>query len=277
MALKVVASSSPVNRQSNLVKLTYFGVENIPMVEPGDDVVTMILAGLDSMGEVLQDGDVIVIAQKIISKSENCYVNLNDVEPSAEALELGQEIDKDARKVQLILDESREIVRKRMGVLIVENRLGFVHASAGIDQSNIKNEHGEDEDLCLLLPEDPDASARQIVDAVAEQLGIHIGVVINDSIGRAWRIGQVGHAIGVAGFTALEDYIGSRDIYGHEMEVSQVAAADEIAAGASLLMGPTDQMTPVVIVRGYAPKDPEDDELRGIAPLLRPKEMDMFR
>ena len=259
------------------MKLTYFGVDNIPMVQPGDDVAGLILQGLASMGESLQEDDVIVIAQKIISKAEDCYVNLNDITPSSEAIRLGEEIDKDPRKVQLILDESKEVVRKRQGVMIVEHRLGFVHASAGIDQSNITNEEGDDEDLCLLLPRDPDASARSLVDQLADKLGIHVGVIINDSIGRAWRIGQVGHAIGVAGFTALEDYIGSRDIYGHEMEVSQVAAADEMAAGASLLMGPTDQMTPVVVVRGYVPRDPRQLDSHGIGPLLRPKEMDMFR
>ena len=259
------------------MKLTFLGVENIPMVSPGDDVLGFIVAGLASMGEQLQADDVIVIAQKVISKSEDRYVDLNDVVVSQEALALGEEIDKDPRKVQLILDQSREVVRKRQGVMIVEHKLGFVHASAGIDQSNITNENGDDDDLCLLLPVDPDASARRITDTVQAQFGIHVGVVINDSLGRAWRIGQVGHAIGVAGFTALEDYIGEHDIYGHEMQVSQVAAADEIAAGASLLMGPTDQMTPVVIVRGYQPRDPKDDSLRGVGPLIRPKDMDMFR
>lgn len=247
------------------------------MVQPGDDVVSLIEAGLVSMKEQLQDDDVVVIAQKIISKAENRYVNLSSVTPSEEALALGQEIDKDPRKVQVILDESNEVVRKRMGVMIVEHKLGFVHASAGIDQSNIVNEEGDDDDLCLLLPEDPDASAKEVRDKIEERLGAQVGVVINDSIGRAWRIGQVGHAIGVAGFTALEDYIGSKDIYGHEMQITEVAAADEIAAGASLLMGPTDQMTPVVIVRGYQPKEPDNTDLRGIKPLLRPKEMDMFR
>jgi coenzyme F420-0:L-glutamate ligase/coenzyme F420-1:gamma-L-glutamate ligase len=259
------------------MRLTYIGVENIPMVHPGDDVLAMIEAGLTGMGESLQEGDVIVIAQKIISKSEDRYVDLNDVTPGEEALALGEEIAKDPRKVQLILDESKEIVRKRMGVMIVEHRLGFVHASAGIDQSNITNENGDDEDLCLLLPIDSDASARGLVNAVRANHGFHVGVIINDSLGRAWRMGQVGHAIGVAGFTALEDYIGSADIYGHEMMVSQVAAADEMAAGASLLMGPTDQMTPVVIVRGYEPSDPSEPELQGVQPLIRPKEMDMFR
>ena len=259
------------------MKLTYFSVENIPMVKPGDDLTGMILEGLSSMGEALHSGDVIVIAQKIISKAEDRYVNLNDVSPSSEAIKIGNEIGKDPRKVQLILDESREVIRKRPGVMIVEHRLGFVHASAGIDQSNIINTDGDDEDLCLLLPKNPDQSARQLVEDVSSQLRISVGVIINDSIGRAWRMGQVGHAIGVAGFTALEDYIGSHDIYGHEMEVSQVAAADEMAAGASLLMGPTDQMTPVVIVRGYDPREPDDFESRGVRPLLRPKEMDMFR
>ena len=259
------------------MRLTYFGVDNIPMVEPGDDVVALIEQGLASMDESLQADDVIVIAQKIISKSENRYVDLNSVEPGPEAIELGEEIDKDPRKVQLIMDESKEVVRKRQGVMIVEHRLGFVHASAGIDQSNITNANGDDEDLCLLLPVDPDASAVQIVAEVKRRHDFHVGVVINDSLGRAWRMGQVGHAIGVAGFTALEDYIGSNDIYGHEMVVSQVAAADEMAAGASLLMGPTDQMTPVVIVRGYQPADPEDPSLKGVQPLIRPKEMDMFR
>ena len=259
------------------MRLTYIGVDNIPMVEPGDDVLALIEAGLASMGESLQQDDVIVIAQKIISKSENRYLDLNDVEPGEEALRLGKEIEKDPRKVQAILEEAKEIVRLRKGVMIVEHRLGFVHASAGIDQSNITNAAGEDEDLCLLLPEDPDASARQIVDAVYQRHDIRVGVVINDSLGRAWRMGQVGHAIGVAGFTALEDYIGETDIYGHVMEVSQVAAADEIAAGASLLMGPTDQRTPVVIVRGYKPREPHDAELRGVRPLIRPKDMDMFR
>ena len=172
------------------MKLTYFGVDNIPMVQPGDDVAGLILQGLASMGESLQEDDVIVIAQKIISKAEDCYVNLNDITPSSEAIRLGEEIDKDPRKVQLILDESREVVRKRQGVMIVEHRLGFVHASAGIDQSNITNEEGDDEDLCLLLPRDPDASARSLVDQLADKLGIHVGVIINDSIGRAWRIGR---------------------------------------------------------------------------------------
>jgi coenzyme F420-0:L-glutamate ligase/coenzyme F420-1:gamma-L-glutamate ligase len=259
------------------MRLSFIGVENIPMVLPGDDLVTLIEEGLASMGETLLDDDVVVLAQKVISKAENRYLDLTTVEPSAEAKAIGLEVDKDPRKVQAFLDESNEIVRKRPGVLIVEQKLGFVQANAGIDQSNIINEVGEDDDLCLLLPEDPDASARQIKDEIQLRHSVSVGVVINDSIGRAWRVGSLGLAIGVAGFTALEDYIGKSDIYGRELLVTQVGAADELAAGASLVMGQTDEKTPVVIVRGYHPRDPNDELLRGVGPLIRPKEMDMFR
>ena len=259
------------------MKLTFIGVENIPMVQPGDDLVTLIERGLESMGEALQDNDVIVIAQKIISKAEDRYLDLNTVEPSDEALKLALEVDKDPRKVQAILDESNEIIRKRPGILIVEQKLGFVQANAGIDQSNIVNENGDDDDLCLLLPIDPDKSAADIKNEFDTRYNVNVGVIINDSIGRAWRVGSLGLAIGVAGFTALEDYIGQKDIYGRELVVTQVAAADEMAAGASLVMGQTDQMTPVVIVRGYKPREPEDRSFVGVAPLLRPKDMDLFR
>ncbi len=259
------------------MKLTFIGVENIPMVQPGDDLVTLIDQGLESMGEALQNDDVIVIAQKIISKAEDRYLDLNKVEPSDEALKLALEVDKDPRKVQAILDESNEIIRKRPGILIVEQKLGFVQANAGIDQSNIFNENGDDDDLCLLLPVDPDKSAANIKNEFSARHNVNIGVIINDSIGRAWRVGSLGLAIGVAGFTALEDYIGQTDIYGRELVVTQVAAADEMAAGASLVMGQTDEKTPVVIVRGYRPREPEDRSLRGVAQLLRPKDMDLFR
>ena len=259
------------------MKLTFIGVENIPMVQPGDDLVTLIDQGLESMGEALQNDDVIVIAQKIISKAEDRYLDLNKVEPSDEALKLALEVDKDPRKVQAILDESNEIIRKRPGILIVEQKLGFVQANAGIDQSNIINENGDDDDLCLLLPVDPDKSAANIKNEFSARHNVNIGVIINDSIGRAWRVGSLGLAIGVAGFTALEDYIGQTDIYGRELVVQQVAAADEMAAGASLVMGQTDEKTPVVIVRGYRPREPEDRSLRGVAQLLRPKDMDLFR
>lgn len=254
--------------------LRLFGIPGIPMVEPGDDLVTQILSALEACNETLQQGDVLVIAQKIISKAEGRYLDLRTVEPSAEALEVAEQVDKDPRKVQAILDESNLVVRSRPGVLIVEHKLGFVQPNAGIDQSNID---ADDENRCLLLPVDPDASARLLREQIKDRLGIEVGIIINDSIGRAWRIGSVGLAIGVAGFTALEDHIGGRDLFGNELRVTQIAAADELAAGASLVMGQTTEKMPVVLVRGYAPAEPEEEQNRGVKPLLRPRHMDMFR
>ena len=254
--------------------LRLFGVPDLPMVEPGDDLVGMILSALDDCGESLRQDDVLVIAQKIISKAEDRYLDLRTVVPSPEAEKLGLEVDKDPRKVQAILDESTAVVRKRPGVLIVEHRLGFVQANAGIDQSNID---ADEDNRCLLLPVDPDGSAELIRQQIIDRLGIEVGVIINDSIGRAWRVGSLGLAIGIAGFTGLEDYIGQTDIYGNELRVTQVAAADELAAGASLVMGQTTEKTPVVLVRGYQPRSPADPGQRGVKPLIRPREMDMFR
>ncbi len=259
------------------MKLCFTAIENIPMVQPGDDLAELIVTALASMGESLQNDDVVVIAQKIVSKSENRYVDLRTVEPGEKARRLAIEVDKDPRKVQVILDESREVVRKREGVLIVEHKLGFVQANAGVDQSNIVQEESVEEETCLLLPEDPDASARRFRDNIHDRLGIDVGVIVNDSLGRAWRNGSLGLAIGVAGFTALEDYIGRTDIFGRELVVTQVGAADEMAAGASLVMGQTNEKTPAVLVRGYKPADPDDENLRGVRPLLRAKELDLFR
>jgi coenzyme F420-0:L-glutamate ligase/coenzyme F420-1:gamma-L-glutamate ligase len=259
------------------MKLTFLGVEHIPLVQPGDDLVQMIVDAVHEMGEEILDDDVLVVAQKIVSKAENRYLDLATVTPSPEAEKLAIEVDKDPRKVQAILDESNEVVRTREGVLIVEQKLGFVQANAGIDQSNISHEGDEEDLMCLRLPEDPDKSARQIKDGIRACLNVDVGVIINDSLGRAWRNGTLGLAIGVAGFTALESFIGGTDLFGRELVVTVVAAADEMAAGASLVMGQTSEKTPVVLVRGYKPADPEDPELRGYKPLIRLKETDLFR
>jgi coenzyme F420-0:L-glutamate ligase/coenzyme F420-1:gamma-L-glutamate ligase len=255
--------------------LTLNALAGIAMVEPGDDLVSLIADGINSTGEQLRNDDVLVIAQKIVSKAEDRYLNLNEIEPSDEAWQLALEVDKDPRLVEVILSQSKEVVRKRLGVLIVEHKLGFVHANAGVDQSNIH--HDEEQNRVLLLPEDPDASARRIRQGFKEKSGVEIGVIINDSIGRAWRNGSMGLAIGVAGFTALEDYVGGHDLFGRELVVTTVGAADELAAGASLVMGQTDERTPVVLVRGYVPRDPEEQELRGVGPLIRDKMADLFR
>jgi coenzyme F420-0:L-glutamate ligase/coenzyme F420-1:gamma-L-glutamate ligase len=259
------------------MKLGFIGIEAMPLINPGDDLASLISDAVAGMGESLQANDVLVIAQKIVSKAEDRYLDLRHVTPSAEAYALALEVDKDPRKVQAILDESNEVVRKRQGVLVVEHRLGFVQANAGIDQSNIAHDDDPDDSLCLLLPLDPDASAQQIRDAIKQRHGVDVGVIINDSLGRAWRNGSLGLAIGVAGFTAVEDYVGQTDIYGRELKVTLVAAADEMAAGASLVMGQTREKTPVVLVRGYTPVEPTDPSLRGVRPLLRAKAMDLFR
>jgi len=257
------------------MKLTFMAIEGIPMIEPGDDLVEIIGEAISAMHESLMDDDVIVLAQKIVSKAEDRYVDLDDVEPGDEAIELAKEVDKDPRHVQIILSESNEVVRKRPGVLVVEHKLGFVHANAGIDQSNI--DHAQGQERVLLLPEDADVSAHQLREGMRERYGVDVAVIINDSIGRAWRVGSLGLAIGVSGFTALEDYVGGADIFGRELVVTQVGAADEMAAGASLVMGQTDEKTPVVLVRGYQPAEPEDESLRGVQTLIRPKEQDLFR
>ncbi len=259
------------------MRLSFIGVNNIPMVEPGDDLVTLILSALEDMGENIQDDDVLVLAQKIVSKAENRYLDLRDVEVGEQARALALEVDKEPRKVQAILNESAAVVRKRPGVLIVEHKLGFVHANAGIDQSNIPGAADDPDAICLMLPLDSDASAQENVEAILERCGKKIAVIINDSIGRAWRNGSLGLAIGVAGMTALEDHIGEQDLFGRDLVVTQVGAADEMAAGASLVMGQTVEKTPVVLVRGFNPVEPEDPASRGVQPLIRPREMDMFR
>ena len=257
------------------MKLTFTAVEGIPMIEPGDDLVAIIGDALSAMHESLMDDDVLVIAQKIVSKAEDRYVDLADISPGDEATDLAEEVDKDPRHVQVILSESNEVVRKRPGVLVVEHKLGFVHANAGIDQSNI--DHMADQERVLLLPEDPDVSAYKLREGLLARYGVNVAVIINDSIGRAWRVGSLGLAIGVSGFTALEDYVGGTDIFGRELVVTQVGAADEMAAGASLVMGQTNEQTPIVLVRGYQPREPEDESLRGVQTLIRPKEQDLFR
>ena len=257
------------------MQLSFSTLANIPMIEPGDDRVSVILQSLASSSQALADNDIIVIAQKIVSKAEDRYLWLDEIEPSEAAINLAKEVDKDPRYVQAVLQESTRVIRKKPGVLIVAHRLGFVHANAGIDQSNIQ--HPNRRERLLLLPKDPDGSAEKIRHAIKDRLKINIGVVINDSMGRAWRNGTLGLAIGVAGLTPLEDHIGGQDIFGRELLVTAVAAADEIAAGASLLMGQTQEKTPIVLLRGYSIKNPSNPHQRGISTLLRDPKTDLFR
>ncbi len=251
--------------------LQLIAVPDIPRVKPGDDLVGLIIAGMTAAGLVLQDHDVVVIAQKIVSKAEGRFVDLATVVPSPRAETLAREVQKDARLVELILSESRRVVRSGKDVLIVEHRLGLVMANAGVDQSNVA-EPG-DRQLVLMLPQDPDASAARLQKELEHRSGCEVGVVINDSFGRPWRLGTVGVAIGCAGLPALLDLRGHPDLFGRRLQVTVVAYADEIATAASLLMGQADEARPVVIVRGL----PRHDRRLPASSLIRPSEEDLFR
>ncbi len=246
-------------------------LKDFPLVEPGDDLAVLIHTALSVTGLELQVGDVLVLAQKIVSKAEDRYVRLAQVQPSAEALDLARRADKDPRQAELILRESSEVVRVRPGVVIVEHRQGYVHANAGIDKSNISID--PDDPRVLLLPEDSDRSAMRLRERLTELCGIAPQIIINDSAGRAWRNGTVGIAIGTAGLDPLYNQIGERDIFGNVLEVTEAAVADELAAAASLLMGQAAEASPVVLVRGanLAPAE------TGSTALLRDKSKDMFR
>jgi coenzyme F420-0:L-glutamate ligase/coenzyme F420-1:gamma-L-glutamate ligase len=255
------------------MSLTLTCLEGIPLIQPGDDLEAILWAALQTTRLTLQDGDILVLAQKIVSKAEGRRVNLAAVIPSPRALALGQEIDKDPRLVELVLQESRAVLRTRPGTIIVEHRLGFVCANAGIDHSNVAGVGDEREEWVLLLPQDPDASAGRIRAGLESRSGRRLGVMIIDSHGRAWRQGTVGMAIGLSGLPALVDLRGTPDLFNYALRITQVGAADELAAAASLLMGQAAEGTPVVHVRGF----PYPLREGSFAELLRPREQDLFR
>ncbi|MGB7538419.1 MAG: coenzyme F420-0:L-glutamate ligase [Anaerolineales bacterium] len=245
---------------------------NFPLVRAGDDLAGLLLRSLDSSGVRLENGDVLILAQKIVSKSEGRLVDLNSVEPSERARALSTECQKDPRFVEVVLRESREVLRTRPGLLVVEHRLGFVCANAGVDRSNI-GETDAGGEWVLLLPEDPDASCRSLRSRLKQAAGADVGVIINDSHGRAWRNGIVGVAIGVAGLPALEDLRGRMDLNEYRLQITQVAAADELASAASLLMGQADEALPVVHARGF----PYPMRESTMTELIRPRDQDAFR
>lgn len=248
-------------------------LEGIPLIKPGDNLAELILETCASMDLRFEDGDIFMLAQKIVSKAEGRLVNLRSVQPSERALKLAELADKDPRVVELVLQESREVLRTRPGLLVVEHRLGFVCANAGIDHSNVYGEWGSPEDWMLLLPEDPDLSASRIQQSLSNATGRQIGVGIIDSHGRAWRLGVVGVCIGLAGLPGVVDLRGESDLFGYDLRVTQVGAADELAAAASLVMGQASEGIPVVHVRGfpYALRSSMMEEL------LRPRDQDLFR
>lgn len=260
--------------------LTLTPLQSIPLIRHDDNLADVLVDALNATEISLQDGDILVLAQKIVSKAEGRTVNLATVTPSNRALELAGPTEKDPRVVELILQESNEILRTRPGAIIVEHRLGFVCANAGIDHSNVnspipvEDEPGmKAEDWVLLLPENPDHSAAQIRQKIEAATDTHIGVLIIDSHGRAWREGTVGTSIGISGLPGLADLRGQPDLFGFKLQITQVGVADELAAAASLMMGQAAEGTPAVHVRGF-PYPLREGKL---GELLRPKEQDLFR
>lgn len=251
--------------------LTLTPLPGIPFVQPGDDLAALIVAAMARNSVSPRERDVLVVAQKVVSKSEARHVDLSTVRPSPRAIELAREVRKDPRLVEVILSESHRVVRQRPGVLIVEHRLGFVMANAGVDRSNVAGA-GTDERV-LLLPLDPDASAAGLRQRLTSHFGADIAVVINDSFGRPWRRGAVGVALGTAGIPALLDLRGRPDLYGRALEVTISGFADEIASAASLIMGQADEAVPAVLVRGLAWSAPASPA----ATIIRAPDEDLFR
>jgi coenzyme F420-0:L-glutamate ligase/coenzyme F420-1:gamma-L-glutamate ligase len=250
-------------------RLELLAVPDLPLVQPGDDLPGLILDGLSRAGIVLRDRDVVVIAQKIVSKAEGRMVDLADVVPSARAIELAAQVGKDPRIVEVVLSDSVKVVRSRPNLMIMQHRLGFVMANAGVDQSNVHEPDGRQR--ALLLPLDPDGSAERIRTSLSGHADV--AVVISDSFGRPWRRGTAGVAIGAAGLPSLIDLRGSPDLFGRTLEVSIIGFADEIAAAASLLQGQANEAQPVVIIRGLAWQAPDCP----VADVIRPPEEDLFQ
>jgi coenzyme F420-0:L-glutamate ligase/coenzyme F420-1:gamma-L-glutamate ligase len=252
-------------------RITVSAVPGIPMIAPGDDLASAVAIGLQRTDIKPENGDVIVLAQKIVSKAEGCYVDLAKITPSPRAKDIAVVVDKDPRHVEVILSESCEVLRQRTGVLITVHRLGFIMANAGVDQSNI--EHPEFSEPVLLLPKDPDGTCAKLKAQWDRHFGCSLGVIINDSFGRPWRMGVTGVALGAAGLPSLHSLVGEPDLFGRRMRVSEIAVADELAAAASLLMGQADEGLPVIHIRGYRSQAPA----RNAQALIRPKDMDLFR
>jgi len=251
------------------MQLALTALASMPAVAAGDNLAKLIIEGLEATKISLLNGDVLVVGQKIVSKAEGRYVDLAEVTPGAKARAIADEIQKDPRLVELILSESRRVVRTRPGVIIVEHKLGFICANAGIDHSNV----GRGPEVVLLLPPNPDASAALLREGLQTLSGRTLGVLINDSHGRAWRIGTVGVCIGLSGLPAILDERGWQDLFGRTLQSTIVGVADELAAAASLLMGQAAEGTPVVHVRGLPFSRPDGS----MSELLRPAAEDLFR
>jgi coenzyme F420-0:L-glutamate ligase/coenzyme F420-1:gamma-L-glutamate ligase len=242
-------------------------VPGIPIIVPGDDLAGLIQQAAENASLAVQDGDIVVVTQKIVSKAEGCLVSLADVTPSPLAITFADQWDKDARQVEVVLQASRRIVKMDRGVIIAETHHGFICANAGVDRSNM-----EGDDVVAVLPPDPDASARAIRDRLREQMGVEVAVIISDTFGRPWREGLVNVAIGLAGMQANVDYTGQYDAQGYELKVTALSVADELAAAAELVMNKLDNV-PVAVIRGYDYPRGDGD----LSQLIRDPERDLFR
>ncbi len=250
--------------------LRFISLPDIPLIQPGDNLAVIIFEAVQGVGLTLTNQDIVIVAQKVVSKAEGCFVRLAEVTPSARALELAQITGKPAAQIEVILWDTAEVIRAQKQLLIVEHKLGFISANAGIDHSNVSDEPG----LLLRLPKDPDASARSIRQHLAALTGAYPPVLIIDSHGRPWRKGTVGVVIGLSGLAPVQDLRGRPDLFGLPLQITEVGLTDQLAGAASLLMGQAAEGNPVVVARGLPF---EFDEQAKAADVLRPKETDVFR
>lgn len=246
-------------------------VEGMPLIKAGDDVCGLIVEALNAAGRELQSGDVLVVTQKIVSKAAGLVIDLADIKPSARAFEVSETHGGDPRHIEVVLQQSREIVVVRPNLLITEHLCGAIMANAGVDRSNVDPDGGRD--FVIILPTDPDAAAQALHDTLRTRHGADVAVILSDSWGRPWRLGTTGAALGVAGFAPLRDLRGTLDLFGAPLRHSLQAVGDELAAAANLVMGQAAESVPAVLIRGFAHKS-EDGAARD---LLRPRDQDVFR
>jgi coenzyme F420-0:L-glutamate ligase / coenzyme F420-1:gamma-L-glutamate ligase len=254
-------------------ELKFSQIIGIPLIKKGDNIAGILFESLIFQNITVEDGDILAVTSKIVSKAEGRLVNLTEVKPSEKALNLGLKTKRDPRLVEIILSESKEIIRSSEQAFIVEHNLGFICANAGVDHSNVQGNYGNQEDWYILLPTAPDHSADIIKEYFKEKSGKDVGVIIIDSHGRPWREGTVGVIIGTSQVPALVDLRGKSDLFGYHLKITKVAAGDELAAAASLMMGQADEKIPAIHVRGF----PYHLRESGINEILRPKNMDLFR
>lgn len=254
-----------------IMSIELFGLENIPIIDGNSDISQIIKDAIQKQGCGLNHGDIVLIAETLISKAEENFIKLDDLTPSQYAIELAEKSGKDPKLVEAILNESNEVVRIGPNFIITETKHGFVCANAGIDESNVGD------GLATPMPQDADKSAEEIREFLEDEFGQEIAVIITDTQGRAFRFGAIGTAIGCSGISPIWKRVGEKDLYGRELETTEIATCDELSAAASLIMGQADEGLPVVIIRGFDSFDTLRNSSSNIKSVLMPKEADVFR